>query len=215
MNSNIQYLSTTRIAKLHNIKASPDLFDYLIYLQLLIKINKEYQLTKTGVELGGIYQSNHKNEQWVAWKDGCLNNIINDLKTFINSKKITNQEILIINNIEVKYNYKNSDIEDLDLIYIIVCSIKNEENVYYELNQQLINSDVADKLVDKIQNKGIINPRYWNKKEMKNYNNYFSDSNDDYNNNYYDESNDDDPRLVNGKIYLADGIWINKEDAWF
>jgi len=210
MNSNIQYFSTTRIAKLHNIKASPDLFDYLIYLQ--------YQLTKIGVELGGIYQSNNKNESWVAWRDDCLDNIINDLKESINNnRKTINQEILIINNVEVKYIYQNDDIEDL--IYIIVCTIKNEENIYYELNQQIIYNNVAEKLIEKIQSKGIIDPRYWKSKEMENYNNYFSDHDYDYDdyedNNYSDESEDDDPRVVNGQIYLSDSVWINKEDAWF
>lgn len=217
MNSNIQYLSTTKIAKIHNIQASPDLFDYLIYLQLLIKVNKEYQLTKTGVELGGIYQSNHKNESWIAWKDGCLDTIISDLKASANYKKIKNHEILVIDNVEVKYNYKNDNfiLEDDDLVYIIVCTIKNEKNIYYELTQQIINSDITDKLVEKIKNKGIIDPRYWCSKEMENYNNYFSDGCEGVADDYYNETEDDDPCAVNGKIYLGDRVWIDKKDVWF
>jgi hypothetical protein len=198
MNENIQFLSTTRIAKLHNMKATPDLFDYLIEKQLLIKINKQYQLTKTGVEIGGIYQSNNKNESWVAWKNGCLDKYINDLKILIEkNKKIMNIPILIVDNVEAKYIYEDDNIEYL--INIIVCTIKNEQNYYYELNQQIEYNEVLEELVEKIKRKGIINPRYWTRKNIENYNDYYSDHNYDYNDHYYYDNSEEGEvkRMIN------------------
>jgi len=130
---------------------------------------------------------------------------------------ITNQKMLFIDELELKSDLKdNTD----DLIHIVICTIKNEQNYYYELKQQFEYKNIAEDLIEKIYIKGIINPEYWYCKDIKDYNSYYSDIESamqecDDSNYYNDINEDDDPRVVDDQIYLSDGVWINKEDAWF
>lgn len=78
--STIKYLSTSKIAKQHNIQVKPHLFDELLELNLLYKDNKSYKLTADGIKLGGDYRCNDKGEEWVVWEENSLNKIIENLK---------------------------------------------------------------------------------------------------------------------------------------
>ena len=177
MHKDIKYTSTSKIAREHNIKASPYLFDYLISLGLLIKEHKKYKLTKQGVELGAIYQKNNNNESWVAWKEYSLDNIINNLKKkLISENKIITTKMLIVDRLE----YEPSCMDES--AYVILCFTQGNENYYYEFNKILENEDKARELVEKIEKKGIIDPEYWSEIDMGEY--YLRD---DKNDNYFDE----------------------------
>lgn len=78
--SSIKYLSTSEIARQHNMQAKPHLFDELLELKLLYKDNKSYKLTDKGKKIGGNYKSSDKGEEWVVWEENSLNKIIEDLK---------------------------------------------------------------------------------------------------------------------------------------
>lgn len=78
--STIKYLSTSEIARQHNMQAKPHLFDELLELKLLYKDNKSYKLTDKGKKIGGNYKSSDKGEEWVVWEENSLNKIIEDLK---------------------------------------------------------------------------------------------------------------------------------------
>ncbi|WP_122893465.1 AAA family ATPase [Arcobacter peruensis] len=78
--STIKYLSTSAIARRHNIQAKPNLFDKLLELNLLYKDDKAYRLTSEGKKTGGKYRNNEKGEEWVVWEENSLNEIIEDLK---------------------------------------------------------------------------------------------------------------------------------------
>ena len=99
-------------------------------------------------------------------------------------------------------------------------SIKAQD--YFEANIEKIKAlledttikNIAENLIKKIYIKGIINPKYWYCKDIKEYNSYYSDIESamqecDYSD-YDNDTNEDDDL-----IYLSDGVWINKEDAWF
>ena len=193
MNINPQYVSTTKLVKQHKISSSSDFFQELILLGLLTKKNNKYELTKYGVEIGGVYQYNDKNEVWVAWEINSLDKII---VNYQNSKvrKISNRHMLIIDNVELKYSFNN---ECTEAINIIVCTIKDEYNFYYEFNRRLEDNKVNG-LIEKIKSKGIIDTNYWTLKNMDEYDNYDSDmnysSNDDYDD--YDNEDNDTDRLI-------------------
>lgn len=194
------YMSTTRIAKSQNIQASPYLFDYLIELGFLTKEFGKYQLTKSGVEMGGIYQSNNKGEQWVAWKENSLNKIINELK-FLKKVSVEDQKPLIVDKVEIQeFNY--------DERYKVICFTKDEKDYYYELNQILTSEKFAMSLANKIRTKGIINPILWDKIEIFNY--HISKESSTYDDNEYDMTDVyDDFATEDGEpTYLSDGVWL-------
>ncbi len=79
-----KYFSTTLTAKSHDIQAKPYVFDMLVEKKLIYKEGKHYKLTKYGFQIGGKYHTNDNNEQWIVWKEHCLDDLINELKLNIN-----------------------------------------------------------------------------------------------------------------------------------
>lgn len=172
MNYNPEYISTTRLAKQFKLK-STDIFNELITHKLIIKDVKTYKLTKNGVKTGGIYQTNDKNETWIAWRTGALNQIIDIIMDNKKQSNITNHILLVVNHVEIKESYTNESSNEST--QIIVCTIENEENYYYELKKKIYDYSTSRKLVEKIKKKGIIDTQYWIKKDIDKYDYYDSD----------------------------------------
>lgn len=115
----IKYLSTSEIARQHNIQAKPHLFDELLELKLLYKDNKSYKLTDKGKKIGGNYKSSDKGEEWVVWEENSLNKIIEDLKIKLglNSSEIqtlTTHQNEIYDNVITKINNIFNQTKDED-----------------------------------------------------------------------------------------------------
>lgn len=73
------FISTTTYGKIIGIDAKPYLFDHLIDLGFLNKIDSKYELTSKGGVFGD-YHFNDKNEQWVVWNKELLDPIVNPFK---------------------------------------------------------------------------------------------------------------------------------------
>ena len=117
--STIKYLSTSEIARQHNMQAKPHLFDELLELKLLYKDNKSYKLTDKGKKIGGNYKSSDKGEEWVVWEENSLNKIIEDLKIKLglNSSEIqtlTTHQNEIYDNVITKINNIFNQTKDED-----------------------------------------------------------------------------------------------------
>jgi hypothetical protein len=117
--SSIKYLSTSEIARQHNIQAKPHLFDELLELKLLYKDNKSYKLTDKGKKIGGNYKSSDKGEEWVVWEENSLNRIIENLKIKLglNSSEIqtlTTHQNEIYDNVITKINNIFNQTQDED-----------------------------------------------------------------------------------------------------
>lgn len=93
------YLSTTAISDINNIKNKFQLFDYLLKNNLIYRENNSYKLTEEGVDIGGEYRSNKNGLQWIVWKKDCLDEYIDNLKTLksINTDNVQQRTIRVQN----------------------------------------------------------------------------------------------------------------------
>ena len=99
-----------------------------------------------------------------------LSKQIDNIKSEIKKYQIEYNKI--IDEVCVNYNYIDIDDWGGDRINIITCTIKNDENYYYELIQRFEYTNIADDLIEKMKDKGVIDTKYWLIKDMNDYNKY-------------------------------------------
>jgi len=71
-----EYLSTSKIARLHKIKGTKSVFNYLTEYGLVIKDNNKYHLTEKGEGIGGQYMTTKDKAKFIAWPKNALLPII-------------------------------------------------------------------------------------------------------------------------------------------
>lgn len=191
--------STTDIAKECNQINTANQLNYFLKNMNILLDNGDLSQNTLDNQLAIIFKGhNKKGETYsqIRWTKKGKDYIIEH-----QSKLIVKNEKLI-KDVEIKYACQDQDTEDL--MNIIVCTIQNEEDYYYELNQKIQNDNIAEKLVDKIKSKGSIDIKYWTCKNIEDYYSYYSEYSD-FNNDdddYYNVSEEGEP------AYLSDGVWL-------
>ncbi len=129
------YLTTTAISNVNNIKNKFQLFDYLSINGLLHYENQSYKLTEKGKKIGGEYRTNKNGLEWIVWRKNCLDNYIDEFKN-IQHKDISENSF-----VSTKSNglYVDIDLEkDLNLEFIKAKnSIIQDNNDYVHISREL------------------------------------------------------------------------------
>lgn len=196
--------STTDILKECNQIDTMNQLNYILKNIKLLLANNELSENTIINEFAIIFKSkNKKGEKYsqTRWTKKGKDYILK----YINHDELS-ENIKIIKDVELRFTHLNNDLYDYIDAYIIICTIKNEENNIYKLNQKIEYNDIADELIDKIIKKGSIETKYWTCYTIEELQNseiiYWSNS--DYNNidndDYFENSEDGENKRIIAKV---------------
>lgn len=194
--------STTDIAKEYSYIDTANQLNYILKKINILSQNGELSKftidNKFGLVFHGTNKKGEKYSQIRYTKEG--KDYI--LKSDNQKKPIDSKATKKIKDVEIRYICHNNDINENIEAYVIICFIENEEGIVYELNQKIKYNDVAESLVNKIIDKGVIDLRYWSSKKIEELSTdeiiYWTDSDFDFDfsDDYYDDSEAGDTKRM-------------------
>lgn len=203
--------STTDIAKECNQINTVNQLNYFLKNMNILLDNGDLSQNTLDKKLAIIFKGqNRKGETYsqIRWTKKGKEYI----KNITQSKLMVKNEKLV-KDVEIKYAYQDQDTEVL--VNVIVCTIQNEEDYYYELNQKIQYDNIAEKLVDKIKSKGSIDIKYWTCKNMEDYYSDYSEYSD-FNNDdddYYDDSEAGETKRMISNVSYTLGHQVDEDIA--